>query len=122
MPKGNEDLKAKIARIQQKSKAVPAPTMPTPEPEVLDENTEMPEADDEESMEALEAEFEARKKALQQKAKPAPAPVADQGIEQAIVEYADDGKFRVELIFQLVQLNKSMKEIADAMKKFAQQE
>jgi hypothetical protein len=114
MPKGNEDLKAKIAKMQQKGKAQ-APEPPMPEPE------------EEQDMDALEKEFEAKKQALTQKAKakaspaPAPAPEAegeadDAGIEQAIAEYSDDAKFRVEVVFQLVQLNKSMKDIADALK------
>lgn len=128
MPKGNEDLKAKIAKIQQKGKAqqAPVPTIQEDMPEV--EETE------EASMEALEAEFEAKKKALMQKTKASPAgdpsrrvPMEDAegetegaGLEQAIAEYADDAKFRVEIVFQLVQLNKSMKEIADALKGLVQ--
>lgn len=118
MPKGNEDLKAKIAKIQQKGKT---PVMPVPEVH------DMPEAEetDEASMEALEAEFEAKKQALMQKAKQPTVQVPMEsaevetegaGIEQAIAEYSDDAKFRVEIVFQLVQLNKSMKEIADALK------
>jgi len=114
MPKGNEDLKAKIAKIQQKGKA---PIMQAP---VVQE--EMPETEEAEpSMEALEAEFEAKKKALMQKkaSQAEPAEADGAGLEQAIQEYSDEGKFRVELVFQLVQLNKSMKEIADALKSFA---
>lgn len=120
MPKGNEDLKAKIAKIQQKGKA----------PAVPEVQEEMPEETEEPSMEALEAEFEAKKQALIQKTKkasPAVKPQQDEtegeadedGLHQAIAEYSDEGKFRVELVFQLVQVNKSLKEIADALKKFA---
>lgn len=121
MPKGNEELKAKIAKIQQKGKKE-LPPLPTP-PQVQEE----PQSD--EDMKALEAEFEEKKKALMQKSKASPATepsepqeegdAEDAGLEQAIAEYSEEGKFRVELVFQLVQLNKSMKEIADTLKKFA---
>lgn len=114
MPKGNEDLKAKIAKIQKKGKELPP--MPSP----------VQEETDDEDMKALEKEFEERKKALQEKSKASPAsdPASeddqgeadDAGLDQAIQEYSDEGKFRVELVFQLVQLNKSMKEIADTLK------
>lgn len=118
MPKGNEDLKAKIAKIQQKGKT---PVMPVPE--VL-EDAPAPEETEEPTMEALEAEFEAKKKALMQKkvVQEEPAQSDESGLDQAIQEYSDEGKFRVELVFQLVQLNKSMKDIADALKNFAQNE
>lgn len=112
MPKGNEDLKAKITKIQQKGKQLPP--MPTPEPEM--------EESDEASMEALEAEFEQKKQALMKKKKASPAEAEenaegdDAGLETAIQEYSDEGKFRVEIVYQLVQLNKNMKEIADALK------
>lgn len=121
MAKGNEDLKAKIAKIQQKGKA---PAMPNPEPHAEEDEVE----NDEASMEALEAEFEAKKKALMQKVKALPqsseAEIKSEversetvpGLEEAIEEYSDEAKFRVELVFQLVQLNKSMKDIADALK------
>lgn len=121
MPKGNEDLKAKIAKIQQKGKL---PEVQAPAPAIVEEEEAEP------SMEALEAEFEAKKKALMQskkKASPAVQPEQDEtegeadeaGLHQAIAEYSDEGKFRVELVFQLVQLNKSMKEIAETLKGFA---
>lgn len=119
MGKGNEDLKAKIAKIQQKGKA----SMPVPAPVQSPSTQEEPIAEEQsdEDMEALNAEFEARKKALMQKKTPQAQPVEkpEDGIEKALEEYADDAKFRVEVIFQFVQLNKSMKEIADALKSFA---
>ena len=121
MKKGNDDLKAKIAKIQQKGKA-PAPI---PAPAVSDQ---APEEEAEPSMEALEAEFEAKKQALLQKAKaetakkvPAQEPEADgqdqnpEGLDQAINEYSDQGKFNVEVIFQLVQINRNLKSIADSL-------
>lgn len=111
--KGNEELKAKIAKIQQKGKAPADPVPPVQEETVAEQPGD-------EDMEALNAEFEAKKKALMQKKAPQTLP-AETGevIEEALAEYSNDAKFRVELIFQLVQLNKSMKEIADALKSFA---
>lgn len=117
MAKGNEDLKAKIAKIQQKGKQLP----PMPAPAIQEEP--MPEETDEASMEALEAEFEAKKKALMKKKEiPSYEAESNEGLEEAIAEYSDEGKFRVELVYQLVQLNKSMKEIADALKSFVNNE
>lgn len=126
MGKGNEDLKAKIAKIQAKGKA----PVPKVDEEIIEDEGVLKDEvlTEEPTMEALEAEFEAKKQALvnKQKAKSVVEPVEDQeaqdddaGIEKAIAEYSDEGKFRVEVIFQLVQLNKSFKDIADTLKGLA---
>lgn len=107
MNKGNEDLKAKIAKIQAKGKAQAETPMPTPEPEVTEDVEDS-------SMEELQAEFERKKKALQEKAKPKPE-VAAPDLSEAISEYSDDGKFRVEVVFQLLQMNKVLNRIALAL-------
>lgn len=110
MPKGNEELKAKIAKIQQKGKSQSIPEVPE-EAEVLTEEDEMPEPEQDEDMESLEAEFEAKKKALLQKKVSKPVVNPEENLEQAMAEYSDDKKFRVEIVFQLVQLNKNLKDI-----------
>lgn len=119
MKKGNEDLKAKIAKIQQKGK-IPVPS-PTPAMEVPEQEEE------EESMEALQAEFEAKKKALMEKSKQAKAEVpqeqaedAGEGLDKAIAEYSNQGKFNTEVIFQLVQLNQNIRALAHETSRIAQ--
>lgn len=131
MKKGNEDLKAKIAKIQQKGKAAsPAPALevPTPTPALDIENDPniedvTPGEDEGDDMKALEAEFEAKKKALMQKKVPVKAPEPEQPAQNAfdemLSEYQDEGKFRVELIFQLVKLNEFQRDIAISTKEIA---
>lgn len=117
MPKGNEDLKAKIAKIQQKGKqGMPAPAV---------QEEPMQEQPEEDSMEALNAEFEARKKALLEKSNAERQQTeqamndegSDEAFEKAMTAYSDDGKFRVELVYQWAKTNDSLKRIADALEK-----
>lgn len=133
--KGNEDLKAKIAKIQNKGKSAPVEVPEVADEEDLSGNSDAVNEDEDADMKALNEKFEAEKKALMEKAKkkaPAPAPVEEpeqeeepaedpeQGIEQAITEYSDDGKFRVETIFQAVQINTTLKSIDASLKVIAE--
>lgn len=109
MPKGNEDLKSKIAKLKGKSTdEKQLPPMPTPPKETAEE----------EDLEQLEKEFNERKQKILDKSKEKESQsmsamdTSETNLDNALKEYADEGKFRVEVIFQLVKINNNLDRIA----------
>lgn len=123
--KGMEDLKSRISKIKQDSPEEPMQSDLPDLPEDVEEETPQTEP---KSVKDLEAEFERKKKMLIEKQKNAemkkkmdvetstPDPssfansdmVKDQLINEAVEEYHNDGKFRLELINQLYQINQKI--------------
>ena len=122
--KEREELKARLAKISQSNRekeAEEAPVQSSFQEPIIKMSKEDPQ-----DLEALEAEFEEKRKALVEKQKKAiqsPAPEVqseapkEDWIEFAIAEFRDEGKYRVEHIAQLVQLNKSLKDLIEVLRK-----
>lgn len=111
--KEREELKARLQKISQNKKESTATVPRTPvTPQIPDQDEEV------QDLSALEAEFEAKKRAIEEKQRKAQiaedeqVPTNEIQIAQAIDEYHNDGKFRVELIFQLVAMNNTLKDIS----------
>ena len=115
--KSNEELKARLSRLTQKSNMGQIPA-----PKIIEE----PQVSASDKVKELEREFEEKKRALMEKEieeieETEEEPQVeipkenDEGITKAKEVFSDEASFRLELIYQLVQMNTYLKSIAESL-------